>query len=91
MHTSSPDLTADVWGEYCFCGEEAMDALTLSEEHPTFGDVLSMKPVGGLKLDPRVPFLWANPARAGAAPPSAVDAMSGTRRTQATTADYRAV
>lgn len=76
MRTSSPDLTAGVLGEYCFCGEEAMDALTRCDEHPTLGDVLRMK----LLHDPRAPFLWANPARAGAAPPSAVDPMSGTRR-----------
>jgi hypothetical protein len=36
MRTSSPDLTADVLGEYCFCGEEAIDALTRSEEYPTY-------------------------------------------------------
>jgi hypothetical protein len=36
MRTSSPDLTADVLAEYCFCGEEAMDALTRSEEYPTY-------------------------------------------------------
>lgn len=42
-----------------------------------------MKPLHGLKLDPRAPFLWANPGRAGAAPPSAVDPMPGKRRTRA--------
>lgn len=42
MRTSSPDLTAGVLGEYCFCGEEAMDALTQTEERPTFNVDISI-------------------------------------------------
>jgi hypothetical protein len=75
MRTSSPDLTPDVLGECCFCGEEATDALTRTEEDPTLGVVLSMKPPHCFRLDPKTPSLGAKPRRAGAPPPSAVDPM----------------